>query len=117
MAQKIDMEKVRTAVEVYGFTTPFYEYQTDIPKPNLNELVKHSLLIRGGNKRKGYIWTEGVTALLSEASQRESRTRALRDTFLTPPEPGRGRAFGTRKIPSMPDSDGNSTDTNSIDER
>ena len=107
MAQKIDLEKVRQAVAKYGFDTPFYAYQSDIPQPNLNDMLKHGILVRGGNKHKGYIFTEEVNTLLAEANIRETRIRALRESFLTPPEPYRGRAFGTRRVPSLPDSDGN----------
>lgn len=116
MARNIDVEKVRSAVAKYGFDIPFYLYQTDIPRSQLDDLVENGLMIRGGNKRKGYIFTEHVNALFTEANARESRVASLKEAFLSPPEPYRGRAFGTRRVPSMPDADGNSTDRNSIDE-
>lgn len=116
MGWSIDVEKIRAAVEKYGFDIPFYTYQTDIPQANLNALIKNGLLIRGGTKRRGYIFTDGVNALLTEAGDREARVRAMKEEFLSLREPKRGRAFGTRRVPSLPDSDRNATDHESIDE-
>jgi hypothetical protein len=116
MARKIDVEKVRAAVDLFGFETPFYEFHAVLPKSNLNELVKAGFLQRGGNKKKGYIWTERVSELLGEAESREKRVASMRSALQEIAEPKRGFPFGTRRVASLPDSDGNPTDHDDIDQ-
>lgn len=116
MTWKIDMDHVRATFETYGLDTPFYEYETSLPPPNLKELVRKGFLIRAGNRNRGFMWTESVRTLLAEADGREARTAAMRDAYLSGAEPHRGYAHGCRRVPSLPDSDGNSTDHDSIDE-
>ncbi|MFZ5534886.1 MAG: hypothetical protein ACOY3M_01890 [Patescibacteria group bacterium] len=116
MAWKIDLERVREAYKEFGQETPFYEFQTDVPRPNLNELVRRGFLIRAGNKNKGYLWTASVESLLAEAEERDNRAAALREMAVDIGEHRRGFSFGTRRIPRLPDSDGNPTDPNNIDQ-
>lgn len=116
MASSIDIEAVRKSHQLLGENTPFYKDQTTIPPSVLNQLVETGMLRRGGRKGKGYIWTEGVHSLLSEADSRERRLTSMRSSLREIDEPRRGMAYGTRRRRSLPDGDGNSTDKDSIDE-
>lgn len=116
MGNTIDAERVRELYGQYGVGVPFRQEGVLIPPSKLRALVNEGVLTYAHRNKRRFQFTTAITSWLEQVDRNAEKISSIRPSQHEYTEPYRGRARGCRKIPSLPDSDGNNTDFNSIDE-